>query len=284
MSTIQTKTYSGNGHRNYRVQIERYESAAEVVSKCKERKVTDSSFHDMAKHSIDKSWHGVENYNEALELLKNGYQPVVENMRGVFKATMSGSRSRFTFQNNVCGFAPVIPLALKGVPNSMIDMTIRPMKTKVIDVYYDITNSAGTSVKEIMENGKILLGAITELEAQGYRFNLYAVQTYCDKADADMLVVKVKSSTQPLDLKRISFPLCHTAFFRVVGFDWYSKVPNGKYRGAYGHAAMHEFGSDTDKFYKSMFGQNAVCISGARIKENGKKHIKEVLTNDESKN
>lgn len=284
MSTIQTKTYSGNGYSNYRVQIERYESAAEVVSKCKERKVTSKSFHDMAKHSIDKSWHGVGSYDEALELLRTGYQPVVENMRGVFKATAKGSKSRFTFQNNVCGFAPVIPLALKGVPNSMIDMSIRPMKTKVIDVYYDITNSCGTEPEEIMESGKVLLGAITELEAQGYRFNLYAVQTYCDSADADMLVVKVKSSTQPLDLKRISFPLCHTAFFRVVGFDWYSKVPNGKYRIAYGHAAMHEFGSDTEKFYKSMFGQNAVCISVAKIKATGKDHIKEVLTNDKSEN
>lgn len=282
MSTIKNFKFDVKGHKNYKVQVESYDSAMEVADKCKMRALTSQSFDDQSTKCFG-SWEGVSSYDEAIDFLWNGYQPIVEDMRGEFKSNRTGVGGRFKFQNAVAGFAPVVPLAMMGVPNSMIDMRMKPIKTKVIDVYYDMTCSCGTSSEEIVENGKKLLGAIVELEAQGYRFNLYAVQTYCDRTDADMLVVKVKSSTQPLDLKRISFPLCHTAFFRVIGFDWYSKVPNGTYRFGYGHAAYHEFHSDMDEFYKKLFGNNAVCFSGTAILQQGKEHIKEVMIND-SKN
>ena len=282
MSNIKNKEVKVKGSR-LKIHMEQFESAMEVAHSCRVRQITNGAFNDQSKKSFD-DWEGVKSYDEALDLLRNGYQPTVEKIAGVFKATKNGESKRFAFLNNVQGFAPVVPLALKNVPNCMIDMRIRPIKAKVIDVYYDMTARCGTNSDDIIKAGQTLLGAIIELEKQGYRFNLYAVQTYSDGSTCDMLTVKVKSSGQPLDLKRISFPLTHTAFFRVIGFDWYSKVPNGKYRSGYGCAAMHEFESDTEKFYKSMFGQNAVCISGASIKHNGKEHIKEVLTNDESKN
>lgn len=282
MSSIRNFKIDVRGHKNYKVQVESYDSAMEVADKCNTRSLTSDRFEDMRSKCFG-GWDGVSSYDEAIDLLRNGYQPIVEDMRGEFKSNRTGIGGRFKFQNAVAGFAPVVPLAMMGVPNSMIDMRMKPIKTKVIDVYYDMTCSCGTTSEEIIENGKKLLGAIIELEAQGYRFNLYAVQTYCDKTDADMLVVKVKSSTQPLDLKRISFPLCHTAFFRVIGFDWYSKVPNGTYRIGYGHAAYHEFHDDMNEFYRKLFGQNSVCFSRTAIMNQGKEHIKEVMVND-SKN
>ena len=201
--------------------IERFDSAMEMAQTCKTRPITDSRFDDKSKGTFG-SFEGVSTYQEALDLLNGGYQPTVDAMRGVFKAGIQGNGSRFAFQNSVVGFAPVVPLALKNVPNSMIGMTMKPIKCKVVDVYYDMTCSCGTDSKDIIEAGRKLLSAVIELERQGYRFNLYAVQGYNDNAGCDMAVVKVKSATQPLDLKRISFPLTHTAFFRVIGFDWYS--------------------------------------------------------------
>lgn len=281
MSTIYKKIVSTKRHKNYEFTIERYDSAMEVADDCSKRKITDSSFTDQSRKSMD-GWEGVKNYDEALDLLKNGYQPTVEKLKEKAKANVTGVHKRISFGNDVHGFAPVVPLAMKGVPQSMINMTMKPMKCKVVDVYYDITCSCGTSSSQIIENGQKLLGAILELERQGYRFNLYAVQGYNNDKSSDMLIVKIKSSDKPIDLKRISFPLTHTAFFRVIGFDWYSKFPKGKYRSGYGHAIPYEFeGDEKVELGKQLFGNNAIVIYGTDIKNNGEEHIKEVLTSNE---
>lgn len=264
--------------------IERFDSAMEMAQTCKTRPITDSRFDDKSKETFG-SFEGVSTYQDALDLLSGGYQPTVDAMRGVFKAGVQGSGNRFAFQNSVVGFAPVVPLALKNVPNSMIGMTMKPIKCKVVDVYYDMTCSCGTDSKDIIEAGRKLLSAVIELERQGYRFNLYAVQGYNDNTGCDMAVVKVKSATQPLDLKRISFPLTHTAFFRVIGFDWYSKVPGGKYRGGYGHALAYDYNNEQmQELGKELFGANAIFFTAVGIMKKDTDHIKEVVTNGKGKN
>ena len=188
------------------------------------------------------------------------------------------SQKRISFQNNIVGASPIVPLALKGVPNCMVDMKMKPIKCKVIDVYYDMTCSCGTNSDDIIKNGQKMLGAILDLEHQGYRFNLYAIQTYSDTKSVDLLAVKIKSSNQPLDLRRMSFPLTHTAFFRVIGFDWYSKFPKGTYRGGYGCALGYELSnSEIKEFSRAMFGDNAVYFVGKNILHNDEEYIKEVL-------
>lgn len=281
---IKDKSVKVSPRQTMKFHIEHFDSAQEVARTCATRPMTSSSFHDMPKEDI-RSWHGVKSYNEALELLRNGYQPTVDVMSGVFKNSRNGETKRITFQNQIQGFAPVVPLALKGVPNCMVNMTMKPIKTKVIDIYYDMVASCGQSSDNIIKAGQTLLGTIVELEKQGYRFNIYAVQSYADSSSCDMLTVKVKSSGQPLDLKRISFPLTHTAFFRVIGFDWYSKCPGAKYRGGYGCALSYEIWSDQrlQETTKQLFGKSAVYFSAASIIGHDKEHIKEALTNGNSK-
>lgn len=281
MSTIYKKVISTKDHKNFKANIEVYDSAMAVADDCVKRSITSSSFHDMRNKDFD-SFEGVKNYDEAIDLLRNGYQPTVEKLKEKVKANVTGVGKRISFSSSVHGFAPIVPLALKGIPNSMIDVTMKPIKCKVVDVYYDMTCSWSVSSDTIINNGQKVLGAIMELERQGYRFNLYAVQSYNDSNGSDVLVVKVKSSDKPIDLKRISFPLTHTAFFRVIGFDWYSKFPEGRYRGGYGHAIPHEFNrNEEDELTEQLFGKNAVLILGTRVKDSGEEYIKEVLTKNE---
>ena len=263
--------------------IEEFDSAMEVAETCKSRKITDGRFDDV-KNERFENWRGVKSYDEALEFLKTGYQPTVEKLRTAFKVSKSGEGTRFSFLNQIQGFAPVVPLALKGVPNCMINMQMKPIKAKVIDVYYDMTASAKTDSKDIIKAGQKILSAVIELERQGYRFNLFAIQTYADSSSCDMLAVRVKRDSQPLDLKRISFPMTHTAFFRVIGFDWYSKVPGGKYRGGYGHAISYDFSTEKlNVIAKTLFGKNAIYMSAVKVLGQDEEHIKEVLTNGNSK-
>lgn len=284
MSVIREyKLKSANG---YKIMCEQYNSAAEVVADCKARKITESRFYDMADGNLggkDKKWCGVDSYEQALEYLEKGYQPVVDNLKFAIKANISGQEKRISFHNDVVGYAPIVPLAIMGVPNAMINSYMKPIKAKVIDVYYDGTFSCGVSSSNIINTGVKVISAILQLEQQGYRFNLYQVQSYSDEDGCDMMCVKLKDSMQPVDLKRISFPLAHTAFFRVTGFDWYSKTPKGEYRDAYGHALCYEgkVNDKLDDMFKEMFGNNAVYVSGNSLLnkgDDGEKYLQEVFT------
>ena len=279
MSTITEKTVEINTRKKIKVMCERYNSANEVVNDCEKRLITDRNFNDV-REKDDWDWCGVESYEHAMSLMRYGYQPTVEKLKEQMKISRRGNGKRISFVNNIVGANPVVPLAMMGVPNCMIDMQMRPIKCKVIDVYYDMTMSCGTSSETIIANGQKLLGAVLELERQGYRFNLYGVQSYYDNGDMDMLAVRVKSASQPIDLKRMSFPLTHTGFFRVIGFDWYSKTPKGKYRCGYGRALAYEYDAkELDTFAKGMFGDNAVYIAAAKMSDTSEEHLKEVLTN-----
>lgn len=263
--------------------IESYDSAFEVSSDCEKRTITSNMFSDKSKETFG-SWEGVKTYEEALGYMRNGYQPVVEELKTKIKCHKTGTGKRVSFQNNIVGYAPVVPLALKGVPNCMIDMRQKPIKCKVIDIYYDMTCSCGTDSEDIINAGSRMLGVLMELERQGYRFNIYAVQTYSDSKSCDMLTVRVKNSSQPLDLKRISFPLTHTAFFRVIGFDWYSRTPKGTYRSSYGHALSYEFSGETiNEIIEECFGSNALYIAAKEIISKDEEYLKEVITNGNKK-
>lgn len=284
MSVI--REYQLKSANGYKIMCEQYNSAAEVVADCRTRKITDRSFHDMNDGYLgghDKEWCGVKSYNEALEYLEKGYQPVVDKLKFEIKANLSGQDKHISFHNDIVGYAPIVPLAIMGVPNAMVNSHMKQIKAKVVDVYYDGVFSCGVSSENIIKTGSKVLAVILKLEQQGYRFNLYQVQSYSDSKSCDMMTVKLKDAAQPLDLKRVSFPLTHTGFFRVIGFDWYSKTPKGKYRPGYGHAIGHE-GSVKSKLpamFKEMFGSNAVFVSGAtllRKGDNGEEYLREVFT------
>lgn len=264
--------------------LEIYNSAEEVVTDCRNRTVRHTEY-DMSKVSIRNSWHGVGSYDEALTLLKDGYQPVVDTFREELKVAPREGK-RISFNNSVQGFAPIVPLALKCVPNSMMDMRMKPIKTKVIDVYYDMTASASKTPEEFTKAGKALLGTIIELEKQGYRFNLYAIQSYyykTRKSTLDVLCIKIKSSDRPLDLKRMCFPLTHPAFFRVIGFDWQSKSPITRYNGSRrGWPLTHDYSnSELKEIATNLFGTTACYVSGTALIDSNydKQKLKEVFTN-----
>ena len=261
-----------------------YDNAYDVVEDCRHRKVRISDY-DLSGHSFSKSWEGVGSYDEALTLLKDGYQPVVDRFREELKVQPKDG-PRISFANNIQGFAPVVPLALKCVPNSMVDMRMKTIKAKVLDVYYDMTASCATDPEEFIKAGKILLASIIDLEKQGYKFNLFAVQSYYEDDSTntlDLLCVKIKSSNKPLDLKRMSFPLTHPAFFRVIGFDWQGKSPITRDIGSCrGRAVGYEYGSDSlNEIAQKMFGTNACYVPCSKVIDSkyDREKLKESFTN-----
>lgn len=257
----------------YKIKGEIYSSANEVVDLLKTRPITDSKFYDMSKNLAEHSsgwarWCGVSSYDEALEMLRNGFQETTEILKKELKNVKSNNHKRISTQNNISGFAPIVPLALLGVPKNMMDTYIKPIKSKIIDVFYDITSSASVKSSEIIDTGRKVLGAIMKLEKEGYKINLYAVQMYGDNKDADIIIIKIKDSKLPIDLKRISYPLTHTSFFRVIGFDWYSRFPQGRYRSGYGTPLYLKKSKKEliDIITRATNSKNAIVFNGSEIR------------------
>lgn len=266
MSLQKQMVISTKNHSKFDVRLEEYNSAFEVAEDCKTRKITNSGFENVrysSEYGGEDSWNGCASYDEALDLLKNGYIKQVEKIKQEIAKTVHGQSKRIKFDNDIVGYAPIVPLAILGVPNSMINSTMKPIKAKVLDVYYDMTCSCGTDSKDIINVGIEFLKTIASMEMQGYRIKLTAIQSYTNSSYATILKVNLKSANQPLDLKRVSFPTMHTAFFRVIGFDWYSKTPHGKYLCGYGHNIKQEF-EDEEEFADlktKLFGNNIVYVA-----------------------
>lgn len=266
--------------KEVRFHVERYDNAEEIADNSKSRPYSCDRFRmEQTSRHLTKERHGVSSYEEALTLLRSGYQPAVDEVKRIMKPNLAGQKKRYTFEQSVAGFAPIVPLALMGVPNSMISARVVPIKTKVIDIYFDMTVSWHTDTDKIFRSGAKMIAALLELEMQGYRFNLYAVQGYYEGDACDMLICKVKSASLGLDIKRMSFPLMHPAFFRCMGFDWYSKVPNGKYRDGYGTALAYQFNQEQiTAAFRQMFGQSTVFFASKEIISKDTAYIQEVIT------
>lgn len=263
------------------VHAEFYESADEVIEDCRTLPIRHKNYE--VDHRCDKEWTGVATYDEALALLRDGYTPVIDAFKSELnKVTAYGPR--FAFENNVHGFAPIVPLVLKGIPTCMYNMTMRTIKAKVLDICYDMGITGGFSPEQVLEAGKTVLGAVLELERLGYRINLYAVQRHFDRGEKalDFMCVKVKSSNTPLDLKRMSYPLIHPSFFRVIGFDWQSKSPIARYLGSGRGRAFAPTHSKEDvrKIAHAIFGKQATYISAESLIEEhcDKEKLKEMFT------
>ena len=281
MSIIQTyhpKAFGGN-----KFMVERFESASDVVRMANRRKITDDRFEDKQLADLRESWDGVSSWDEAVNLMTFGYRPFVERLQKKLDFKGKGDGKRIAFRNDVVGFAPIVPLAIMGVPNNMMNTYMKPIKNKVVSIYYDKTASWKHDPEEFEPAGMKLMSVLIDLEMQGYRFNLYVTQSYTSKS-CDMLCVKVKDSNSPLDLQRLSFPIAHPAFFRVIGFDWYSRCPQATYRSAYGHALAYEYSDDAiNKGFDEIFNEKCVVFLGSRLIDMSEEHIAEAITSANKK-
>lgn len=269
-------------YKDFKFNIETYQSSAELVRTLNTR--TAKSWGDtLSVREFHSSWEGVETPQQALDLCEKGWSAKVgEVQRLVREAQRRIQSKRLVQSQGVCGFAPIVPLALAGSPESMIDMKIVPKKTKTIDLYYDMTVGSFMSSERLLKIGMKVLEGVMSLEASGYRVRLSAVQNYSSGADSDLLVVRIKDETQPFNIERMCFPLFNPAFFRVIGFGWYERCPTSKYRSAYGRSLGYILDKeDLKTASEQLFGKNAIVIYASLLNDAFKKAEQEGRTTTE---
>ena len=269
-----------NCGRKTEIRMECFENGGEIVKVCKNRTKTKgfSKCHFEPGYRCDSGFEGVKTVDEACKLLANGW---TEKMEPLKKTMKDAQRKSYSMKNSglkpdIVGFVPIVPNAILGLPNSMLNTNMKPKKNKVINLIYGLTYSAYVDQSDIIKYGMNVMERVIKLEADGFRVRLTCMQNYGEDDNSlyHLLACKVKSEDQPLDVQRVMFPLFHPAMFRTIGFGWYESLPEAKYIGGYGRPLYFNMNeSQMDSLVEQLFGRTAIYVDGMSIEKKGMDYI-----------
>ena len=259
--------------------LERYESIDEFLRTVEARPITPQyQYHSDAGEIrgtySDPYFHGVKNYDEARQQFIDGTKAKAE-MSKVFAATQT-SRKRQTV-NAIYGCAPIVPKALMGVPDSMIDIR-RKRIPKVTKVVVNMSIAFGTTSDQITEAGKKIIAAVGKLEAQGISTEIICTADKFVDNQISSCGISIKNSGQAFSAARVSFSMSSPAFLRT--FQWLQLMTNPKARYASGlgkNIAYSWSGETLARYYRTMYG-NGIYISLPDVVRRGQAEIERAIS------
>lgn len=180
-----------------------------------------------------ESFCGTKNWYEAQDLLKHGYKEGTKDLLNCKTSVkvITPTRKKQIFAD-VTGFSPIVPNAIIGLPNSMLNKRDKIKPSRVINIILDIAVS-GTTDKEIfLKAGKNIYSFIKSIEATGTKVNLSVMDNmYIKRVKRFVcLFVKIKDSKQSINPQLISYPIIHPSFFRRHVFRWVETSPFTSYQ------------------------------------------------------
>lgn len=210
-----------------------------------------------------EEWTSGVSYQKAVKYLDVGYERGLDKIKESLNKFLSKDvrPTRVRTRNDIIGFVPHVPNAIMGIPENMIRQEISPKKNKIITICYDADVSAYVKSEDVLKYSLRIMKYIMQLELNGFRVRLYALGSFnqtSEKVSTYAYFLKLKSEDQQMDIKRLTFPLCHPAFQRRLGFKWYESFPNAKPFWGYGTPLSKTYKLEriTD-FIQSFLGENA---------------------------
>lgn len=224
----------------YNVVFERFQTIDKLIQANKNRK-PNKVFSPYSLKSNDtsdecQSFSETASYQEAEDLLVHSWDKPLDRLKGGEKAfvksnTVAQKRKSAT---GVVGYMPNVPNAVMGLPNSMINTESIKQKVKAVTIVYSPCVSYQWSSNEIIDSGIAVMNIINLLERNGIRVQLtiefMASHTGISNPKNQLSVawLNVKGWRDPLDLKKIAFPVVHSSMLRRIGFRWLETNPNIK--------------------------------------------------------
>ncbi len=248
---------------------EHFNSINEMLKIIEARSNNDVMSEKHSSETGDKSFTGTENYSEAKELFRNGYTEILPQIKAGVANNLKQSeiRERRRIQTGVIGYAPHVPNAILGLPNSMILTKSQPQKVKAVSIVVGITENCGTNAEEFIKSGIAALSVVNTLELRGYRVNL-KVAFYCASEESERAfgTVTVKDYREHIDLQKLCFPLANPSMFRRFGFKWLETCKGLKNEGwAFGYGRQI---SDLNFIKKNFLDENEHFINLDITREN----------------
>lgn len=264
--------------KNHKYTLERFETINEFIREMEARPITPQYKDNHTARSVrsyieEPGWAGASTYEEAKDMFLNGTKAKAE-MRKAFASEIDPHRKKI--ETGICGCAPIVPNALLGIPQAMIDVKHRRVP-KAIRVVVNMSISASTSAREITEAGKKIIAAVGKLESQGVSTEILCTSDKEIGHGREQVIsscsIAIKNAGQAFNAARVSFSMSSPAFLRVFQFIHTSSQPEIPYDGGYGRAISYGFSrEELSEYYRTMYG-NGVYISLADVTRYGQSEI-----------
>ena len=192
---------------------------------------------------------GTATFEEAAELLRNGWQEMSETLVQRLKVDGGKVEPVMVSKNitSVQGYQPIAPLYLNGIPTNMVSRKMQPVKQKVITLNKSIEYRGNVTTEEIIEESIKALRIIKKLESQSYRCNLnivFSISGILRSTKRYAVRIRIKSANERLNILKLSFPLVHPSMLRRLSFRFTEVHPGvpSEYVNGYGTTlAENEF-------------------------------------------
>ena len=246
-----------------------------------------------SSQSEDYSFTRTRSYDEAMNLISNGYTEILPKIKSGIKKLEKKINTEF--QNikkirpdiRIEGFTPHVPNSILNLPDSMINIERHPQKQKTLDIIYVMGACCGQDAQLFIDAGVVLLTAIKILELNRISVKLkVSFKFSCDHRDPSgseeitFPTVLVKNYGQRIDLQKLCFPLAHPSMFRRFGFKWLETHPSisGYWSDGYGYSCAETRCSELwDYCVKKLDLPSNQKIIKAQDIENMKFEIKPLL-------
>lgn len=213
--------------------IETFDGFHELVHVTKSRA---SNFGNSRTETGD-SWRGCDSLEEAQKLMMFGINDK-EKIKKIKSKIEQFSKLQngigYERYNEVYGYAPIVPNAILGIPKSMVNSRMERKKQKVVNLVIDTGVPAMVSAKEFENEIIEAIAKAVSLEKSGYRVRIDLSKSFNKNGKSYMLKYCLKKESQPIDIKKMIFPLSNVAISRYIAFDWYESCPEAKELDGYG--------------------------------------------------
>lgn len=198
----------------------------------------------------DSGWSDTTSYEQARERMLNGYtyEDIEMDIKD-YRSKGTGKKNR-SYQS-VAGHQVIVPLYLQGIPNSMINK--KPViNNKIVTIVYDCSTPHYVNSDDIMKTTKELIKNIVSLEEQGYRCNVWIIESNNNKGGKWGFALKLKTDREVLNIKKMMFPLVSSSFLRRIGFKIKENLFKDWIGNGYGSATYDK--DIIDKFIRQNLG------------------------------
>ena len=230
-----TKTYGKN--TSY---IREFDSLNEFESYITNTPLNDTfRWQKLSSTNGSYSFTQTQSYDEATKLLKDGWssmaQEITKKLNVIKNQVVNEHVQKILY--DVVGFQASVPRYLQGIPTSMVNKKLVPVKQKVITLDKDISYNASIKTEQIIEASVQTLQLIKKIEAQGIRVNLNLVWGVAAGDTKEVAKVRLKSANERLNISKLSFPLVHPSMLRRLCFRYLEVAPTVTKSYTWGYGA-----------------------------------------------
>ena len=267
---------------NYEVIFKQFPNMTELHKYLENGEVQDG-FKSYQASQKEGDWSGTKDYKTADDLFMKGDKENAAKMDkmsgGIRELIRKYAAQKPTMKKfvSVAGFMPHVPNYLAGVPVSMIAAKRTKIPEKVTDIVVNMQIDCGVSCEEIIITMVELFKAIMMIESTGTRVNLYSGELVHNVSAQQFvgLMVKIKSSSQPIDIVKMVYPLVHPSMLRRHNFR-YMEVTKGvspEFNDGYGRCGEE----NTERLRKIMKDAHVTDFYECRHKK-AEEIVKQIFT------